>query len=123
MKVKTIYFIEDKLMIGEGWKAKGEELGLFKIIHFLSPFDFFEYAKINEMEKNSFLVVDKFGPGYDNEHGFLSSFWQCAPNYTGKKILVSNSFVGNNQSVKGFDLVLNKRDSLEVILDLIENEK
>ena len=122
--MKIIYFIEDKVRVGEAWKQRGEELGLFSIVHFLSPFEFLKFAKFNQLEKDSLLVADKFGPGFDNEKDFLNAFQAFSPNYQGKKILVSNSFMENRcPDIKGFDLVLYKRLALDTILELIKNEK
>ncbi len=123
--MKTIYFIDDQSRTGESWVRRGKESGgLFRVIHFLSPFRFEEYLVENKIEEQAYIVADKNGPSFDNSKGFVPLVYTHIPNFKGTLVLVSSTFDSESSpKAEGFHHCFYKRYALEQIKELIKNEK
>ena len=123
--MKNIYFIDDGLRTCQGWERKGiDSKGVFSVTSFLSPFKFMDFLLLNEIEEDSYIVVDQNGPGFDATYGFTSFVRSRALNFKGKFILVSSTFdSGKFPESEDYAHVFYKRDAIKHILELIKNEK
>jgi hypothetical protein len=108
-----IIIIDDKIRLLEFWEEAAEDSnGAFSTLRFLGPLEFFEYAKANSVAKAICVVVDRFGPGYDNQGDFIEPLKRT--DFKGKKILTSAIFKhGETVAVEGFDYVFSKKDIVE----------
>ena len=122
--MKKIFFIEDSEGTATFWKEEGEDSnGLFEIVHFWDPFSFFEFLSSNEIPKDSYIVADMLGDGFNNSSGFSETCKKLAPYHEGLIFLVSNNFLyGSANKIQGFDFVYCKQEALRRITERLRNE-